>query len=155
MICDLLIDSSMRVAVVVFQGHEDNVRRVLADAEASVGTDGILACGVPHPRGAGTFPRILRYVREGMFSFEEAIKMASGRAASTLGIRDRGTIQNGQAADVVVFDPTSVADTADYVTPTAPPVGIPHVLVNGKFVVRDSVLTGELPGQVLRPNGGP
>src|SRR3712207_1597239 len=155
LICDLLIDSSMRVAVVVFQGHEDNVRRVLADAEASVGTDGILACGVPHPRGAGTFPRILRYARAGMFSFEEAMKMASGRAARTLGMRDRGTIQKGQAADVIVFDPTSVADTADYVTPTAPPVGIPHVLVNGKFVVRDSVLTGELPGQVLRPYGGP
>ena len=81
--------------------------------------------------------------------------MASSRAASTLGIRDRGTIQNGQAADVVVFDPASVADTADYATPTAPPVGIPHVLVNGKFVVRDSVLTGELPGRVLRPNSGP
>jgi N-acyl-D-amino-acid deacylase len=154
LICDLLIDSSMRVAVVVFQGHEDNVRRVLADAGASVGTDGILACGVPHPRGAGTFPRILRYAREGMFSFEEAIKMASGRAASTLGIRDRGTIQNGQAADVVVFDPASVADTADYASPASLPVEMPHILVNGKFVVRDSVLTGELPGRVLRPNGG-
>jgi N-acyl-D-amino-acid deacylase len=90
-----------------------------------------------------------------MFSFEEAIKMASGRAASTLGIRDRGTIHNGQAADVVVFDPASVADTADYASAASPPVGIPHVLVNGKFVVRDSVLTGELPGRVLRPNGGP
>lgn len=145
----------MRVAVVVFQGHEDNVRRVLADAEASVGTDGILACGVPHPRAAGTFPRILGYAREGLFSLEEAIEMTSGRAASTLGIRDRGTIRNGQAADVVVFDPTSVADTADYASPAAPPDGIPHVLVNGKFVVRDSALTGELPGRVLRPNGGP
>jgi N-acyl-D-amino-acid deacylase len=80
--------------------------------------------------------------------------MASVRAASTLGIRDRGKIRNGQAADVVVFDPTSVADTADYATPTAPPVGIPHVLVNGKFVVRESALTGELPGRVLHPNGG-
>jgi N-acyl-D-amino-acid deacylase len=154
LICDLLVDSSMRVAVVVFQGHEDNVRLVLADAEASVGTDGILACGVPHPRAAGTFPRILRYAREGLFGFEEAIEMASGRAASTLGIRDRGAIRNGQAADVVVFDPTSVADTADYTRPTAPPVGIPHVLVNGKFVVRDSALTGDLPGRVLRLNGG-
>jgi N-acyl-D-amino-acid deacylase len=141
--------------VVVFQGHEDNVRRVLADAEASVGTDGILACGVPHPRAAGTFPRILRYAREGSFSFEEAVEMASGRAASTLGIRDRGTIRNEQAADMVVFDPESVADTADYATPAAPPVRIPHVLVNGKFVVRDSALTGKLPGRVLHQNGGP
>jgi N-acyl-D-amino-acid deacylase len=154
LICDLLVDSVMRVAVVVFQGHEDNVRRVLIDAEATVGTDGILACDVPHPRAAGTFPRILRYAREGLFSFEEAIEMTSGRAASTLGIRDRGTIRNGQAADVVVFDPTSVADTADYSTPAASPGGIPHVLVNGRFVVRNSVLRGELPGRVLYPNDG-
>jgi N-acyl-D-amino-acid deacylase len=140
------------VAVVVFQGHENNVRRVLTDAEASVGTDGILACDVPHPRAAGTFPRILRYAREGLFSFEKAIEKTSGRAATTLSLRDRGTIRNGQAADVVVFDPASVADTADYETPAALPVGIPHVLVNGRFVVRDSAITGELPGRVLRPN---
>jgi N-acyl-D-amino-acid deacylase len=152
LICDLLVRSSLRVAVVVFQGHENNVRRVLTDAEASVGTDGILACDVPHPRAAGTFPRILRYAREGLFSFEKAIEKTSGRAATTLGLRDRGTIRNGQAADVVVFDPASVADTADYETPAALPVGIPHVLVNGRFVVRDSAITGELPGRVLRPN---
>ena len=152
LICDLLVDSSMRVAVVVFQGHEDNVQRVLADAEASVGTDGILACGVPHPRAAGTFPRILRYAREGLFSFEEAIEMASGRATATLGIPNKGAIRNGQAADVVVFDPTSVADTADYDSPAAPLIGITHVLVNGKFVVRDSALTGELPGRILHLN---
>lgn len=153
LICDLLTDSSLRVAVVVFQGHEENVRRVLADAEASVGTDGILACGVPHPRAAGTFPRILRYAREGLFSFEKAVEMMSGRAAVTLGIRDRGTIRVGQAADVAVFDPMSVTDTADYATPTTPPIGIPHVIVNGEFVVRDSRLTGDLSGRVLYPNG--
>ena len=68
--------------------------------------------------------------------------MASSSTASTLGIRDRDTTQNGQAADVVVFDPASVADTADYASPASPPVGMPHILVNGKFVVRDSVLTG-------------
>lgn len=81
--------------------------------------------------------------------------MTSARAASTLGIRDRGTIRIGQAADVVVFDLTNVADTADYATPAAPPGGIPHILVNGRFVVRDSAPTGELPGRVLRPNDGP
>ena len=149
LICDLLVDSGMRVSVVVFQGHEENVRRVLADLEASVGTDGILACDVPHPRAAGTFPRILRYAREGLFSFEEAVAMMSGRAVATLGIRDRGAIQVGQAADLVVFDPTSVTDTADYAAPVASPIGIPHVLVNGEFVVRDSLLTANLPGRVL------
>jgi N-acyl-D-amino-acid deacylase len=149
LICDLLIDSEMRVAVVVFQGDEENVRRVLADAEASIGTDGILGCDVPHPRAAGTFPRILRYAREGLLSFEEAVEKMSGRAMATLGIRDRGKIQVGHAADVVVFDPTSVTDTADYAAPAASPIGIPHVLVNGEFVVRDSMLTANVPGRVL------
>ena len=149
LVCDLLVDSSMRAAVVIFQGHEDNVQRVLADPEASIGTDGILACDVPHPRAAGTFPRILRYAREDQFSFEEAIHMMTGRAVAALGIRDRGTIQVGQAADVVVFDPTSVTDTADYTSPASVPTGIPHVLVNGEFVVRDSLLTNSLPGRVL------
>lgn len=153
LICDLLADSAMRAAVVIFQGHEDNVRRVLADPEASIGTDGILACSVPHPRAAGTYPRILRYAREDWFSFEKAIEMITGRAAMTLGIRDRGTVQVGQAADIVVFDPAKVTDTADYSYPGSTPQGIPHVLVNGKFVVRDSTLTGDSPGRVLYSNG--
>ncbi len=150
MICDLLVDSEMRASVVIFQGYEENVMHVLSDAEASIGTDGILGSGVPHPRAAGTFPRILRYAREGRFSLERAVEMMSGRAAATLGLRDRGTIRGGQAADLVVFEPERVSDTADYADPTLPPVGIPHVLVNGEFVVRDSALTGATPGAVLR-----
>jgi N-acyl-D-amino-acid deacylase len=150
LICDLLLDSAMRVSVVIFQGHQENVMRVLADAAASIGTDGILGSGVPHPRAAGTFPRILRYAREGQLSLERAVEMMTGQAAKTLGLRDRGTIRVGQAADVVVFDPASVADTANYADPKSLPVGIPHVLVNGEFVVRDSALTNATPGRVLR-----
>ena len=123
--------------------------RVLADAEASIGTDGILGSGVPHPRAAGTFPRILRYAREGRLSLEKAVEMMTGRAAKTLGLRDRGTIGVEQAADVVVFDPARVSDTADYADPNSLPVGIAHVLVNGEFVVRESVLTNATPGCVL------
>jgi N-acyl-D-amino-acid deacylase len=84
------------------------VRLVLADAEESDGTDETLGCGVPHPRAAQTFPQILRYACEGLFSFEKAIEMMSDRDVRRLGILDRGTIRVGQAADVTVFDPTSV-----------------------------------------------
>ncbi len=148
-ICDLLVDSEMRFSVVIFQGYEENFMRALSDAEASIGTDGILGSGVPHPRAAGTFPKILRYAREGRFSLERAVEMMSGRAAATLGLRDRGTVRAGQAADLVVFEPERVSDTADYAHPKSPPVGIPHVLVNGEFVVRDSAPTGATPGAVL------
>ena len=149
LICDLLLDSAMRVSVVIFQGHQENVMRVIADAEASIGTDGILGSGVPHPRAAGTFPRILRYAREGRLSLEKAVEMMTGRAAKILGLRDRGTIGVEQAADMVVFDPARVSDTADYADPNSLPVGIAHVLVNGEFVVRESVLTDATPGRVL------
>lgn len=76
--------------------------------------------------------------------------MMSGRAAETLGLRDRGTLRIGQAADVVVFDPNTVSDTADYGNPTAEPRGIPHVMANGQFMVRDYKITGERPGCALR-----
>jgi N-acyl-D-amino-acid deacylase len=150
LICDLLVDSGMRASVVIFQGHEENVTRVLSDPEASIGTDGILGSGVPHPRAAGTFPKILRHAREGRFSLERAIEMMSGRAAATLNLRDRGTVRAGQVADLVVFDPERATDNADYTDPKASPVGIPHVLVNGEFVLRDSKLTGATPGTALR-----
>jgi N-acyl-D-amino-acid deacylase len=150
LVCDLILESGMRTAVVVFQGYESNYRRVLADPEASIGTDGILACGVPHPRAAGTFPRVLRRAREGEFSLEQAVRMMSGVAAETLSLRDRGILRPGLAADVVVFDPETVLDTADYGNPTAAPHGIPHVMVNGRFIVFDSRITGECPGRVLR-----
>jgi N-acyl-D-amino-acid deacylase len=149
LICDLLIDSAMRVSVVIFQGHQENVMRVLADAEASIGTDGILGSDVPHPRAAGTFPRILRYAREGQLSLEKAVEMMTGRAAKTLGLQNRGTIGVERAADVVVFDPTCVSDTADYAEPKSLPTGIAHVLVNGEFVVRETALTNATPGGVL------
>ena len=123
--------------------------RVLADAEASIGTDGILGSDVPHPRAAGTFPRILRYAREGQLSLEKAVAMMTGRAAKTLGLQNRGTIGLEQAADVVVFDPTRVSDTADYAEPKSLSMGIAHVLVNGEFVVRETVLTNATPGGVL------
>ena len=68
------------------------MRHVLADAEAPVGTDGTLVCGVPHPRAAKTFPRILHYAHEGLTSFEKAIEMMSDRDVRTLSKLDRGTI---------------------------------------------------------------
>ena len=105
-----------------------------------------------HPRCFGTFPRVLgRYAREeGLLSWEEAIHRMTGLPASRLGLRQRGVIRPGARADLVVFDPETVLDTATFVTPASYPRGIEHVFVNGVAVVRDGEETGARPGRVLR-----
>jgi N-acyl-D-aspartate/D-glutamate deacylase len=82
-----------------------------------------LVCGVPHQRAAKTFPRILHYAHEGLISFEKAIEMMSDRDVRTLSKLDQGTIRVGQAADLTVFDSTSVMDTAENATPRYHPLG--------------------------------
>ena len=124
-----------------------------------VGSDGYalapygpLGTGMPHPRSYGTFPRVLgRYVRDlRVLSLSEAIKKMTYLPATTLGLTDRGVIEEGKKADIVIFDPATVADCATYANPHAYPIGIVHVLVNGKLVVENSEHTGVLPGRVLR-----
>ncbi|HPT98024.1 MAG TPA: amidohydrolase family protein, partial [Armatimonadota bacterium] len=92
-----------------------------------------------------------RYLREeGLLSWEEAIHRMTGLPASRLGLRQRGVIRPGARADLVVFDPATVLDTATFVTPACYPQGIEHVFVNGVAVVRDGEETGARPGRVLR-----
>lgn len=106
-----------------------------------------------HPRAYGTYPRILgRYVREkGYMTWEDAIRKASSAVADRLGLRDRGLLRAGMYADVVVFDPETVIDTATYTDPHHLSVGIRDVFVNGTAVLRDGEHTGALPGK--RVNG--
>jgi N-acyl-D-amino-acid deacylase len=113
---------------------------------------GPLSIGTPHPRAYGTFPRVLaRYVREQeLLTWEEAIHKMTGLPAKRLGLRDRGIVREGTSADLVVFDPNTVTDIATFTDPHRYPEGIHHVIVNGRFVVRDGVQTDELPGLVLR-----
>ncbi|HSG47872.1 MAG TPA: serine hydrolase [Longimicrobiales bacterium] len=107
-----------------------------------------------HPRGAGTFPRVLgRYVRDdGVLDLPTAIHKMTGLPAATAGIRDRGLIQPGMAADLVLFDPLTILDRATPEDPTALSVGIHAVWVNGTEVFRDGAATGALPGRPL-PGG--
>lgn len=105
-----------------------------------------------HPRAFGAFPRVLaKYVREdGVLTLEDAIRRMTSLPASRLGLRDRGLLAVGMAADVVVFDPAKIADKATFAEPTQFAEGVEQLLVNGVAVIRDSKLTGELPGKVIR-----
>jgi dihydroorotase/N-acyl-D-amino-acid deacylase len=132
---------------------EDDVRTVLAHPTTMIGSDGLPTLrGKPHPRLYGTFPRILgRYVRElEILSLPEAIFRMTGLPAKKFRLEGRGEIRPGAYADLVVFDPRTIADTATEEDPHQYPTGIAHVLVNGSFVVRDGAHTGARPGRALR-----
>ena len=92
-----------------------------------------------------------RYVRDrGLIELPEAVRKMTGEPARRLGFPDRGTIAVGMAADLVVFDPRTVADEATFERPAAAPSGITHVMVNGTLVLADEAVTGDRPGAVLR-----
>jgi dihydroorotase/N-acyl-D-amino-acid deacylase len=111
--------------------------------------------GLVHPRAYGTYTRILgRYVRElGWMTLEDAVRKSSSAVADRLGIRDRGLLRDGMFADVIVFDPETVADNATYTDPHHLSTGIRDVFVNGTAVLRDGTHTGELPGQRVHGPG--
>ena len=115
-----------------------------------VASDG--GIGTRHPRGAGTFPRVLgRYVRERKWlGLEEAIRKMSSMPSERLGLKDRGTIRAGLKADLVLIDPDKVLDQSTMTQPMLEPIGILYVLVNGAVVVDGGNVTGERPGAILR-----
>jgi N-acyl-D-amino-acid deacylase len=129
---------------------EDDLEVFLRDPRVSIASDGGLA--VAHPRGAGTFPRVLgRYVRErGVLTLETAITKMTSAPAAQLGLLDRGRLAPGLAADLVVFDPGRVRDRATLQKPWLRPDGIVHVIVGGVAVVRDGRPTGRRSGRALR-----
>ncbi|GAA3755236.1 D-aminoacylase [Streptomyces tremellae] len=143
-----------RLAPTILQhvGHEENVRRIMRHRVHTGGSDGILHGSKPHPRAYGTFPRYLgHYVRElGVLSLEECVAHLTGRAAARLRLADRGLVREGFRADLVLFDPDTVAAGATFDAPTTPPEGIPYVLVDGRFVVADGRRTDILAGRSVR-----
>lgn len=118
---------------IYFQMDEEDLKRILSSPGAMVGSDGLPGTTKPHPRLWGTFPRVLaRYVREqGLLSLEDAVHRMTGLTAATFGLRGRGKIEAGAFADLVAFDPDTVADNASYEDPEQPSSGIAQVFVNG------------------------
>lgn len=154
-----ILTASRNSAGIVGHGmSEENTRRFLAHPLGAICSDagarratGPLSEGSPHPRAYGSYPRVLgKYVREERaMSLTDAVRKMSGLPAEILHLSDRGTVAVGKAADLAVFDPATVADTATFEAPHAYPLGILHVIVGGQLAVRDSAVTGALPGKVL------
>ncbi|MFT5517595.1 MAG: N-acyl-D-amino-acid deacylase [Rhodothermales bacterium] len=140
----------------VFHAMEEaDVRAIMRHPFTMIASDGRLVQpgeGHPHPRWYGTFPRVLgHYVRdEGVLTLPDAIRKMTGLPASRLGLVDRGEIRTGWFADLVVFDPDSVADRATFERPHQYPAGIPYVIVNGRVAMDGDVFRDERAGRVLR-----
>jgi N-acyl-D-amino-acid deacylase len=156
----LLVRNGGSVGMVGFAMSEENLDRILAHPLGMVcsdggafATDGPTRRGSPHPRGAGAFPRVLaRYVRDrGALSLEAAIQKMTALPASRVQLQERGRLAVGLAADLVVFDPARVTDTATYEQPFSYPVGIHAVTVNGQLALREGERTGGRAGRILRP----
>ena len=149
------------LSMIVFSMNEEEVIKIMQQPEGMFGSDGcavapygLTATGKVHPRFYGTYPRILgRYVREKkVLTLEQAIYKMTGLPARKLQLKDRGLINKGYQADIVVFDENQITDTATFENPHQYPKGIHHVLVNGRQVISNGEHTGRLPGKVLKRN---
>lgn len=144
MLSDIALEWSLTLAqaaerllpagAIYFQMQETDVQRILAHPRSMVGSDGLPHDIFPHPRLWGTFPRVLgHYARElGLFSLEDAVHKMTGRPADVFGLVNRGVIRPGAYADLVLFDPATVKDAADFEVPTRPSLGIVETWVNGR-----------------------
>jgi N-acyl-D-amino-acid deacylase len=159
---DLILADHGQTGAIYFMMSEDDMRAAMKSPlvsfctdSGSRATDGPLAGSKSHPRGWGSYPRILgRYVRdEKLLTLEDAIRKMTGAPAARVGLRDRGTIGEGKFADITIFDPAKVIDRATFESPNQYPVGIDYVIVNGKLSVDKGQRTSELSGRVLRGPG--
>jgi N-acyl-D-amino-acid deacylase len=157
----LFEDEQGGLSMIVFSMNEEEVIEIMQHPEGMFGSDG---CAVApygltgarkvHPRFYGTYPRILgRYVREKqVLTLEQAVYKMTGLPARKLQLKDRGLLQKGYQADMVVFDEHQISDTATFDDPHQYPKGIHHVLLNGQRVISNGEHTGRLPGKVLKRN---
>lgn len=151
-VMDLLIEEETAVSAIAHVMSEADVRTVMTHPRTMIGTDGFpLKDGKAHPRTYGTYARVLEHYvgRVKLFTIEEAVHRMTGMVADKLGMRDRGVLRPGAAADLVVLDPPRVRDRATFNDPHNAPEGIRHVFVNGQWTVRDSRHTGARGGKVL------
>jgi len=159
---DIVVADQAESSVVISIMTEDDVRAALKDALISVGTDsgaraedGPLSESKSHPRGWGSFPRILgKYVRdEHLLTLEDAIRKMTSRPATRVGLTDRGVLRPGMVADITVFDQKTIRDVATFEDPNHYAVGVKWVIVNGRAAVADGKITSERPGKALRGPG--
>ena len=159
---DLVVEDGSRVQVVYFLMSEDNVKRQIQVPWVSFGSDassmaaeGVFLKTSTHPRAYGNFARLLgKYVRdEPVIPMAEAIRKLTSLPADTLRVKDRGRLAAGQFADIVVFDPDTIADRATYEQPHQYSTGVTHVWVNGTQVLKDGEHTGSTPGRVVHGPG--
>ena len=157
-VMDLVLEDQSRVGTVYFMMNEENIKKQIRQPWVSFGSDagsmapeGVFLKSSTHPRAYGNFTRLLgKYVREEkVISLEEAIKRLSGLPATNLGLDHRGFIKEGMFADVVIFDPATVADRATFEKPHQYSIGMKHVFVNGVQVLKDGEHTGAKPGRAL------
>jgi N-acyl-D-amino-acid deacylase len=160
---DLATASGGSAVIVAFGRSEDDLRAVLRHPRSMIGSDGLgldpdgpSGRGQPHPRSYGCYPRLLgQYVRtERVLSLEEAVRKSTSQVAARFGLRDRGEVAAGKAADLVVFDPAAIIDRATFTAPQQLAAGVHAVLVSGQVILRDGRQTGGLPGAVLRRRPG-
>jgi N-acyl-D-amino-acid deacylase len=159
---NLLINDELHAGIVGFAMDEEGLIKVLQSPLVMIGSDGNaispdgkLGTGKPHPRYYGTFPRVLgKYCREEKcFDLPIAVQKMTSMPAQKIGLRKRGLLQEGYYADITVFNPETVMDRATFIDPHKFPVGIEHVIVNGKLAVHNGKYTGALDGTILRFEG--
>lgn len=154
---DLLAAMGNALGIIAFGRSESDVNSVYAHPRSIVGSDGqsldptgATGSGSPHPRSYGCYPRLLHsYTGTSGISLARAIHISTQAAATKLHLKNRGTIKVGNKADLVIFDPNQIRDLATYEQPQQFPVGIPHVMVNGQFAIKNGNHTGALSGQIL------
>ena len=161
-IMDLISEDESRIGTIYFVMSEENVKKELAKPWISFGSDeasqapeGVFLKSNPHPRAYGNFARVLgKYARdEKVITLPEAVRRLSALPATNLGLDHRGFIQDGMFADVVVFDPATIADRATFDKPHQYAVGMKHVFVNGVQVLKDGEHTTAKPGRALAGPG--
>lgn len=151
---DLLMEEPIDINMVLFMMGDEDIHRIMKNPFTMIGTDGTPSFGESkiHPRMSGTYPRVLgEYVRKKrILPLEEAIRKMTSLPAQTFGLKNKGLIKEGFDADLVIFDPDTIIDQATYEEPDLPPLGISHVLVNGRIAVENGKIMGATSGKVLR-----
>lgn len=156
---DLIVDEDLGVSAIFHEILEDDVMKVISHPLASIGSDGEAEApygptgkSATHPRAYGTFPRVIRRysLEKRLFTLEEAVRKMTSWPAERIGLADRGTLASGMAADVVIFDPKRIRDTATFSDSHRYPEGIEYVIVNGAVTIENGEHTKERAGLVIR-----